>query len=40
VANYKEYGFKDVIAKPYEISELDEILQKVIAEAKERDFSR
>lgn len=30
MANFREYGFKGVIAKPYEIHELNEILQKVI----------
>ena len=30
MANYKEYGFKGVLAKPHEIHELDEALQKVI----------
>ena len=33
MANYKEYGFRGVLAKPHEIHELDEALQKVIAEA-------
>ncbi|MBZ0110174.1 MAG: PAS domain S-box protein [Candidatus Scalindua rubra] len=32
MANYKEYGFKSVLAKPHEIYELDEALQRVIAE--------
>ena len=30
MANYKEYGFKSVISKPYKIHELDEMLQRVI----------
>ena len=30
MANFKEYGFKGVVNKPYEIYELDEALQKVI----------
>jgi len=33
MANYKKYGFRGVLAKPHEIHELDEALQKVIAEA-------
>jgi len=33
MANYKKYGFRDVLAKPHEIHELDEKLKKVIAEA-------
>ncbi len=32
MANYKEYGFKGVLAKPHEIHELDEALQRVIME--------
>ncbi|MEE9604918.1 MAG: ATP-binding protein, partial [Candidatus Scalindua sp.] len=32
MANYKKYGFCGVLAKPYEIHELDETLQKVIME--------
>jgi len=32
MANYKEYGFKGVIAKPYDIRELDETLQNVVME--------
>jgi two-component system cell cycle sensor histidine kinase/response regulator CckA len=31
LANYMEYGFKGVLAKPHEIHELDEGLQKVLA---------
>ena len=30
MANYKENGFRGVLAKPHEIHELDETLQKVI----------
>jgi PAS domain S-box-containing protein len=30
MANYRKYGFRDVLAKPYETQELDETLQKVI----------
>ncbi len=30
MANYKKYGFSGVLAKPYEIDELDETLQKVM----------
>jgi PAS domain S-box-containing protein len=30
MANFKEYGFKAVIAKPYKISELSKILQEVM----------
>ncbi len=32
MVNYKEYGFKGVIAKPHDICELDETLQKVVME--------
>lgn len=31
MAEYQKYGFKGVIAKPYKINELSEVLQKVIA---------
>lgn len=30
MANFKEYGFKDMIAKPYKIEELNQVLQRVI----------
>ena len=30
IADFKRYGFKDVIAKPYRIEELSEVLRKVI----------
>ncbi len=30
MANYKKYGFSGVLAKPYEIDEIDETLQKVM----------
>jgi hypothetical protein len=30
MANYKKYDFSGVLAKPYEIDELDETLQKVM----------
>ena len=30
MANYKEYGFRGVLAKPHELHELDVTLQKVI----------
>ncbi len=30
MANFKKYGFSDILAKPYETEELDEILQNVI----------
>jgi PAS domain S-box-containing protein len=33
MANYEEYGFKGVLAKPHEIHELDETLLRVIMEA-------
>jgi DNA-binding NarL/FixJ family response regulator len=33
MANYKKYGFSGVLPKPHEIYELDETLQRVIAEA-------
>ena len=32
MSDYKQYGFKDVMAKPYKIEELDEVVQRVIAE--------
>lgn len=32
MSKFKEYGFKDAIAKPFEIPELNEALQKVIME--------
>jgi PAS domain S-box-containing protein len=32
MANYKDYGFKSVLTKPYKIHELDEILRRVIME--------
>ena len=32
MANHKRYGFRGVLAKPHEIWELDETLQKVIME--------
>ena len=31
LANFREYGFKGVIAKPYKIRELSEILHGVIS---------
>ncbi|MBI5204174.1 MAG: PAS domain S-box protein [Nitrospirae bacterium] len=31
LSNFKEYGFKDAMAKPYEIAELRQILHKVIS---------
>jgi len=35
LSDFKEYGFRDVLNKPYEIDELNEILQKVITENEE-----
>jgi len=32
MANYKKYGFKGVLVKPYDIRELDKILRNVIME--------
>jgi len=32
MSNYKQYGFRDVISKPYRIEELGEIIERVIAE--------
>ena len=32
MANFRKYGFKGVLVKPFEIHELDEILQKVMKE--------
>jgi PAS domain S-box-containing protein len=32
MANFQEYGFSDVIAKPYKISELDKVLKKTLIE--------
>ena len=31
MSNFKEYGFKDAMAKPYEIAELRQMLHKVIS---------
>ena len=31
MGNFEEYGFKDVIAKPYKVKELSEALHRVIA---------
>ncbi|WP_051305411.1 isochorismatase family protein [Desulfogranum mediterraneum] len=30
MANYSEYGFKDIVAKPYTISDLSEVLNRVL----------
>ena len=30
MASFKEYGFRDILTKPYEIEELDEVLQNVM----------
>lgn len=35
MSNFKEYGFKDAIAKPYEIYELEEALRGMILEKSE-----
>nr|MBC8412091.1 response regulator [bacterium] len=32
VSDYRAYGFKEVLPKPYDIAELIHILNKVIAE--------
>jgi PAS domain S-box-containing protein len=32
MSNYKQYGFRDVIGKPYRIEELGEMIERVIAE--------
>ena len=32
MSDFKQYGFKDVIAKPYRIEDLDEVIKRVIAE--------
>jgi hypothetical protein len=32
MAEYKKHGFQGVLTKPYEVYELDELLQKVIME--------
>ena len=31
IANYKEYGFCEVIAKPYKMDDVDNILSRIIA---------
>ena len=33
MANYEQYGFRGVIAKPYRLQELSEVLHRVIAES-------
>ena len=33
MANYKEYGFKGVIAKPYKMKELSQVLHNILSEA-------
>jgi hypothetical protein len=35
MASYQDYGFQGVIAKPYKISGLSEVLQKVILDSGE-----
>lgn len=35
MSEYKKYGFRDVVDKPYEMKELGEILYKVIHGQKE-----
>lgn len=35
LADFKEHGFRDVLNKPYDINDLDEILQKLITEKEE-----
>jgi len=37
MSNYKQHGFKGVVAKPYQINELDETLCNMLIEVKERD---
>ena len=37
MSDYKKYGFKGVVAKPYEIDELSETLQKVLTGVEERE---
>jgi two-component system, cell cycle sensor histidine kinase and response regulator CckA len=32
MSEYRQYGFRDVIAKPYRIEELEEVIERVIAE--------
>jgi len=32
MADYKKFGFRSALSKPYEVDELDEILQKAIKE--------
>jgi two-component system cell cycle sensor histidine kinase/response regulator CckA len=32
MSDYKQYGFRDVIVKPYKIEELEEVIERVIAE--------
>jgi DNA-binding NtrC family response regulator len=32
MSDYKQYGFRNVMAKPYKIEELDEIIQRVTTE--------
>ena len=35
MTNYSDYGFIAVISKPYKITELSDILSKIISESKE-----
>jgi len=37
MSDYKQYGFKGVVAKPYQINELNEALQNVLIGVKEQD---
>jgi len=37
MVNYKNYGFRTVVAKPYHVGELEKALQKVLKPQKQHD---
>ncbi|MGE5299808.1 MAG: hypothetical protein ACM3MB_02460 [Acidobacteriota bacterium] len=38
MTNFREYGFCDMVVKPYQISELGKTLRKVIADQSSQSF--